>query len=253
MDEHLIAWGARLAAARLQGGTMPDPPCPITLAQGYGLADRAAPALGAMVGWKIGATSDNAMAFLGIAEPIRGRIFAERVWKDGDTALLAGARPAEAEPELAFVLAHDLVAGGDPAAAVGAVHAAAEIVRPSHGAPFRLGAGFIVADNAAGLGVLIGPQLPLTVLDSPERVRIAIRGPDGATAAGTADAVMGHPFHALAWLARHLGRVPAGSLVLAGAMARAIPIAGPPASEASGTLTLDAGVHGTARLTCHGL
>lgn len=247
IPDALARWGKPLAAVRLAGGTMPDPPGPITLPVGYALADRVAPGLGRMAGWKIGATSEGGMAFLGVAEPIRGRLFAERVWRNGGRADLAGDRPAEAEPEVALVMARDLVAGGDPRAAIGAVHAAAEIVRPSHGAPFRLGVGFIVADNAAGLGVLLGPALPMAVLDAPEQLSIGLRGTDGAETRGTADAVMGNPLEALAWLARVLGVVPAGSLVMTGAMARAVPIAG------NGLLVLEAGAHGTATLHCHGL
>lgn len=241
----LIEWSARLAPARMTGGTVVDPPAPIALATGYWLAQRRADALGTPAGWKIGATSKPAMEFLGLDEPIMGRLFAERMWHDDDMADLGGDRPAEAEPEIAFLLARALFAGADPLDAIGEARAAAEIVRPSHDEPFRLGAGFIVADNAAGLGALIGPPIPLDRLAEPEGIEVALAVAGGARCAGTADAVLGNPIAALSWLATKVGEIPAGSWVLSGAMARAIPLEGDPGE---GRLLLDAGAFGTACL-----
>jgi len=241
----LQQWAAALAPARLAGRSVGDPPAPITLEDGYALAEAGQGLLGTPAGWKIGATSAGAMAFLGVAEPIMGRLYADRIWHGGDTADLAGERAAEAEPEIAFHLARPLAAGGDPLASIGAAHAAAEIVRPSHPDPFRLGAGFIVADNAAGLGALIGPQIPLARLAAPADITVSLAVEDGAATTGRADAVLGNPLAALAWLARRLGEIPAGAWVLSGAMARAIPLeAGP----GGGRLVLDAGDCGTATL-----
>lgn len=250
MTEHDLAarletWAAALAPARLVGGSVADPPGPIALDDGYRLARLGERLLGTPAGWKIGATSERAMGFLGVAEPITGRLYAERIWRDGERADLAGERPAEAEPEIAFLLAEPLAAGADPLASIGAVHAAAEIVRPSHPEPFRLGPGFIVADNAAGLGALIGPALPLASLADPARITVALAVEGGAATEGRADAVLGNPLAALAWLARRLGTIPAGSWVLSGGMAPAIPLH---AGANCGRLTLDAGAHGAAQL-----
>lgn len=239
MDEAFSRWAETLGPARLYGGTVNDPPARLSLADGYALAGAAW--LGTPAGWKVGATSDGAMAFLGVDEPIRGRLFAERLWFDGDAADLGGDRPAEAEPEIAFRLAADLAPGANPLPAIGEARAAAEIVRPSHGRPFELGVGFIVADNAAGLGALIGPAIPLSALAEPATLSVSLSA-GGAITSGTADAVLGNPLNALAWLARAMGGLPAGSWVLTGAMARAIPLAG------DGLMRLDAGAHGEATL-----
>jgi 2-keto-4-pentenoate hydratase len=243
--DNLEAWAAGLAPARLAGGSIADPPAPITLAEGYRLAARGEGLLGTPAGWKIGATSARAMDFLGLEEPIRGRLYAERIWHDGARADLSGDRPAEAEPEIAFRLARDLVAGGDPLGAIGEAFAAAEIVRPSHPDPFRLGAGFIVADNAAGIGALIGPPIPLALLAEPAAITVALSVAGGEACVGRADAVLGNPLDALAWLARHIGTIPAGAWVLSGAMTGAIPLTAP---EGEGLLRLDAGPHGSATL-----
>ncbi len=244
-DESLAQWAAALAPARLAGRLLGDPPAPLALEEGYRLAARGEGLLGTPAGWKIGATSERAMGFLGVGEPIMGRLYAERIWQDGALADLSGERPAEAEPEVAFRLAKPLAAGDDPLASIGSAHAAAEIVRPSHPDPFRLGVGFIVADNAAGLGALIGPAIPLAVLAEPASITVALAVEGGAATEGRADAVLGDPLAALAWLARRLGTIPAGSWVLSGAMAPAIPLTGP---EGEGRLTLHAGALGRASL-----
>ncbi len=244
-DDSLDQWAAALAPARLTGRTLVDPPAPISLEEGYRLAQAGESLLGTPTGWKIGATSERAMAFLGVTEPIMGRLYAERIWRDGDHASLAGDRPAEAEPEIAFHLARPLSAGGDPLASIGAAHAAAEIVRPSHPDPFRLGTGFIVADNAAGLGALIGPPIPLAVLAAPDQIVVSLATDGGKATMGQADAVLGNPLAALAWLAGKLGGIPAGSWVLSGSMAPAIPLE---PVQGGGALVLDAGRYGTATL-----
>jgi 2-keto-4-pentenoate hydratase len=245
-ESSLDQWAAALVPARLAGRSVVDPPAAISLAEGYRLAQVGESRLGTPAGWKIGATSARAMAFLGVEEPIIGRLFAERIWHDGDAADLSGDRPAEAEPEIAFRFARPLAAGGDPLASIGAVHAAAEIVRPSHPDPFRLGAGFIVADNAAGLGALIGPEIPVEVLGAPEKVAVVLSVPGGAVSEGRADAVLGNPLNALAWLAQTLGEVPAGAWVLSGGMAPAISLE--PGAGGERRLLLDAGPYGTVTL-----
>ena len=238
-------WAAALAPARLAGSSLADPPRPIGLEEGYRLALAQQHLLGTPAGWKIGATSARAMGFLGVGEPIMGRLHAERIWHDGALADLAGERSAEAEPEVAFLLARPLAAGDDPLASIGAVHAAAEIVRPSHSDPFRLGVGFIVADNAAGLGALIGPAIPLERLADPASITVTLAVEGGVATEGRADAVLGNPLAALDWLAARLGTVPAGSWVLSGAMGPAVPLV----SEAGGgVLRLDAAPFGTATL-----
>jgi 2-oxo-3-hexenedioate decarboxylase/2-keto-4-pentenoate hydratase len=243
MDADLLAWAEGLVSARLMGGWVADPPRPIDLEAGYALADRLAPGLGRAIGWKVGATSAGAMAALGVTEPIRGRLFAERLWPGAGEAVpaLAG---AQVEPEVAFRLARPLAPGGDPLAAVGDAFAAAEIVRPSHPRAFGLGAGFIVADNAASLGAVPGPALPLAALAEPGTLGVRLES-GGAATEGTADMVLGDPLRSLAWLAGVLGGLPAGVLVLTGAMAPAIALA-------PGPLVIDAGMLGRTQILVMG-
>jgi 2-keto-4-pentenoate hydratase len=165
MTESYDRLAERLALARLGGGLAELPT--LALAEGYDVARRLAPRLGPVLGWKVGATSGGAMAFLKVDAPIYGRLFT--LWADGATIDLPGNRPVEVEPEILFVLGPDLL----PLSA----HFGVEFNRPSFADPFGKGAGAIVADNAASLGVLIGPSLPLAALDAPEALvaRLEIR------------------------------------------------------------------------------
>ena len=231
IDDHETL-AERLAVARQSGGVADIPP--LALAAGYDIARRLAPRLGTVLGWKIGATSSGAMAFLKVDAPIHGRLFA--LWQDGDVIDLPDGRPVEVEPEILFVLGADL----QPVAA----HFGVEFNRPSLADPFGSGAGAIVADNAASLGVLVGPPLALADLDAPEALvaRLEIEGV--AVAQGSADAVLGHPARALAALRTALAHDPrglcAGDIIASGAMCRSVLI------TRGQALRLDAGHRGAA-------
>lgn len=221
-----------LAAARL-AGTLVPPPAPLTLAEGYAVATGLHPLLGTPAGWKVGATSAGAQAFLGIAAPIRGRLYVERIWSAGDIGL-PGERDCEVEPEIVLRVGPDL----QPDAAWFGI----EVVRPSFADPFAHGVGAIVADNAASVGLLIGPGLPLAALDDPAALIATIRIDEIDAARGSADAVLGDPRRAYAWLRGQVELRP-GDLVATGAMGRSA------VAARGATLVLDCGVFGQARFT----
>jgi len=209
----LDALAAVLAAARIGGGLAAACPA-LDLAQGYAVAGKLADRLGRGIGWKIGATSPGAQSFLKVAEPIRGRLYG--CWHDGAVVITPGDRPVEVEPEIIVRLGDGL----EPVAAWVGV----EFNRPSFADPFALGVGAIVADNAASLGVLIGPSLPLAALEAPERLTARLRVDGAVVGEGRADAVLGDPRRALDWLERALAGTPdalrPGDLVATGAMCR---------------------------------
>lgn len=218
-----------LAAARLAGTLVPAPG-PLTLAEGYAVAEALYPLLGTAAGWKVGATSAGAQAFLKVAEPIRGRLYAERIWKAGDIAL-PGARPLEVEPEIVLRVGPDLA----PDAAWFGI----ELNRPSYAEPFACGVEAIVADNAASVGLLLGPALPLAALDAPAALIAAIIADGVEVARGSADAVLGNPRASYDWL-RSVVELQPGELVATGAMTRSAVVA------RGATLVLDCGAYGRA-------
>jgi 2-keto-4-pentenoate hydratase len=215
-----------IAEARRRGGLLADARS-VTLEEGYALAEEVAARLGEVVGWKVGATSAGAQAFLQVAEPIYGRVFAGGVMASGAVAA-PGERAAEAEPEIVFELTRD-PDPADPAAAIGRALVGLEVVRPSRDDAFALGAGFIVADNAAHVGLVLGPELPPGALNEPAGLRVALERNGEAAGKGDAAAVLGDPVQALAWLVRKRAGterpVRAGDLVATGAMCRAAPLA----------------------------
>lgn len=224
----------QLATARRNGGTVDFPA--LDLADGYAVARELASRLGPVLGWKIGATSAGAMAFLKVAAPIHGRLFA--LWQDGATIDFPGDRPVEVEPEIVLTLGDDL----EPVAARFGV----EFNRPSFADPFGLGAGAIVADNAASLGVLLGPPIDIGALDAPAALVASLEIDGARVATGSADAVLGDPRLALAALRASLTGDPRGlrpgDVIASGAMCRSVLI------ERGQALRLDAGRHGSASI-----
>jgi 2-keto-4-pentenoate hydratase len=204
-----------IVAARMSGGSLDDG-APLTLEQGYAVAERVAPRLGAIAGWKVGATNPGAQAFLRIGEPLRGRIYREALHRSPAAFAPPGARPCEAEPEIVL----EAGKAGEPVRAWLGI----EIVRPSRDDAQALGAGFIVADNAAHVALVIGPEIPIEALARPAGIRVELFRNGEAAGEGGADAVLGDPRRSLEWLAGK-GLLRVGDLVATGAMCRAVPFA----------------------------
>ncbi len=201
-----------IAAARRSGATYVFPK--LSLDEGYAVAREVWPLLGTPVGWKIGATNEGGQRFLGIAAPIRGRVY--RVVEAGEGPLVIGQdlvpgdRAPEAEPEIVLRV-------GDSRPRIGI-----EVVRPSSLTPFDDGVGAIVADNAAHVLLVVGPPFDPAFLATPDTVTVTLTRNGEAAASGDARAVLGDPRRALDWLAGEETLVD-GAWVASGAMTRAAP------------------------------
>ena len=110
---------------------------------------------------------------------------------------------------------------------MGSVHASLEVI-DSRIADWRIRLVDTVADNASfGAYVLAAEGVPAQGLDlAAVRCRLSVNGEEVAT--GTADAVLGSPLEALAWLANTLGArgvgLEAGHVVLPGSITAAFPV-----------------------------
>lgn len=202
-----------------------------------------------VVGAKLGLTSVAKQRRMQVDRPIVGFLTdAMQLPADVPVDLAAsGWVQPRAEPEIAFLLGHDLGTGpGRPAAGrdevaacVAAVAVAVEVI-DSRYRDYRFRLSDVVADNTSAAGFVLGPWLDAKArLDELSTVpcTLAVDGRDVAAATGAA--ILGDPLHALARLAAHAasrGRpVPAGSVVLAGAMTDAVPLlAGQTVSVRSG-------------------
>ena len=164
-----------------------------------------------VVGAKLGLTSEAKQRTMQVHEPIVGFLTAGMDLA-GSADLAALVQP-RVEPEVAFVLARDL-AGPVPLAElpsyVASVATALEVL-DSRWAGYAFRLPDVLADNTSAAAYLVGEPVD-----------------DELVATTSPAAILGDPLAALGHLADHLGRrdevLPAGSVVLAGAMTDAVPL-----------------------------
>lgn len=224
MDKLLTA----LVSARSGGprvGAVEEPPS--DLRHAYRIAEQltAEVGRGEPAGWKVGATSEGAQSFLGLTEPIYGRIYSGSV--EPAPAALSFQDGLEAEPEILFRMIDNLTAldcrtEEGARRAIASVHVGLEVNRPSYERPFEAGALPIVADNAAHAGLVIGREIEPAGYND---VSVAVSTGDAVVSEGHSSAVLGDPLRSVIWLA---GELPAETSmsrawIATGAMARSVP------------------------------
>lgn len=199
---------------------------------------------------KLGLTSRAKQQQMNVDEPIFG-------WLVDGTAIDVGQQlevdtfiQPRVEPEIAFLTNAPLRGRGVTSAHV---LAATEAVLPaidvldSRYAGYQFTLADVAADNASAAAYRVGDPVPVAGIDL--RLVGCVFERNGeliATAAGAA--VLEHPAAAVAWFVRKLAargeELPAGSLVLAGALTAAIPVA------AGDVIRVSIDRIGTAELTC---
>jgi 2-keto-4-pentenoate hydratase len=178
-----------------------------------------------VVGAKIGLTARSVQAQLGVDQPDFGHLFADMAVPDGDTVAPGRLLQPKVEAEVAFVMARTPDAGRLTTAAlidsVAYALPAIEIV-DSRIAGWNIGIVDTVADNAsAGLFVLGTRPVPLADLDL--RLCGMVLEKNGEPVSfGAGAACLGHPLHALGWLAAKMAEVgrplAQGDVILSGAL-----------------------------------
>jgi 2-keto-4-pentenoate hydratase len=205
-------------------------------AEGYRIQravhDLVLPYAGAMVGYKIGCTSAVMQRYLDIPHPCAGGVFAKGVHDSGARLNASDYIRVGVECEIAVRLARDLPASAAPftaakvAPAIGAYHPAIEIVDDRYVQWETMGAPTLVADDFFAAGCVLGEAVACGNAPDLQNVigRAVINGVEAGR--GTGADVLGHPHHALAWLANHLaeqGRgLHAGQIVLTGSLVKTI-------------------------------
>jgi 2-keto-4-pentenoate hydratase len=235
-----IATAARIIATsrRNRVGLKALPPdlAPKDEAEGYkvqrAVHDLLLPENGALIGYKIGCTSKVMQQYLDIPHPCGGGVFARGVHESGVRLRAADFVRVGVECEIAVRLARPLAAGQGPFTAdnvSGAIEAylpAIEIVDDRYERWETLGAPTLVADDFFAAGCVLGAAVPHAAAPDLLAVtgRALINGVEAGT--GTGADVLGHPRHALAWLANHLsheGRgLHAGQIVLTGSLVKTV-------------------------------
>jgi 2-oxo-3-hexenedioate decarboxylase len=198
----------------------------------YELQDEVIARLGGeVVAAKLGLTSVAKQQQMNVDEPAYGWLLAGSQLDVGDTLACGELIQPRCEPEIAFRTAAELsgpaVTSGEVLAATAAVMPAIDVL-DSRYAGYRFTLPAVVADNASAARFVVGPGT------APEGIDLRLlgclferNGEVVATAAGAA--VLDHPAAAVAWLVRSLHRrgrsLPAGSLVLSGALTAAVAVA----------------------------
>jgi 2-oxo-3-hexenedioate decarboxylase/2-keto-4-pentenoate hydratase len=207
------------------------------------LHDLLLPSAGAMVGYKVGCTSDVMQQYLGIPHPCGGGVFARGVHESGVTLALRDFVHVGVECEIAVRIGRDLPPAEAPftaeaaASAIEAYHPAIEIVDERYADWSSLGAPTLVADDFFAAGCVLGkPVARSAAPDLPGVVgRAIVNGVEAGR--GTGADVLGHPHNPLAWLANHLAQegkgLHAGQIVLTGSLVRTIWL------DAAATVTMD--------------
>lgn len=184
-----------------------------------------------VVGAKLGLTSQAKQERMGVATPIVGFLTESMRLAEGDVPTrFAHWRQPRIEPEIAFVTATDIdrrLGAGEVMSTVATAHLAAEVLDSTwDGYRFRLPD--VVADNTSAAGfMLAAPSVRATDVDLA-RLECVVAVDGEVVHRATGASILGHPLRAIEVLAQHLERrgqvLPAGSIVLAGALTDAVPM-----------------------------
>ena len=222
---------ARLAEAiRTRTGIAPESP-DLTVEEAYDLQDELLALLDTPIeAVKLGLTSVAKQQQMNVDEPCYGYLLQGTQVEVGTPLIRSELIQPRVEPEIAFRIGADLsgsaVSASDVMAATESVMPAIDVLDSRYsGYSFTLPA--VVADNISSGRYALGPAVSPRDMDL--RLVGCILEKNGElvdTAAGAA--VLDHPAAAVAWYVRSLHRrgtlVPAGTVILAGAMTAAIPI-----------------------------
>jgi 2-keto-4-pentenoate hydratase len=218
---------------------LPGELAPRSADEAYGIQDAfvalRAEKLGAIAGYKIALSTAAMQKFVGVDAPQAGVMLGETVRSTPATVQAAGYVNLIVEFEIAVRIAEDLPVADAPfsrdrvARAVGAVMPAIELAddRGADYALLRRHPLALICDNAWNEGAVLGYPVEEWQGVDLETVRgvASINGHEVGQGRG-ADA-MGHPFHAVAWIADHLsaeGRgLLRGDVVITGSLIRTQP------------------------------
>jgi 2-keto-4-pentenoate hydratase len=238
MSQIRAAAAAIAAARRGRSPLQPlaDAAAPRTEAEGYLIQDAVhdllAADFGARVGYKIGCTSAVMQQYLAIPHPCGGGIFAAGVHPSGVSLRAGDFVRVGVECEIAVRLGRDLAPAQAPFTAEAAAEAieaclpAIEIVDDRYADWQTLGAPTLVADDFFAAGCVLGTAVAREAAPDLREVlgRAVLNGAEAGR--GTGADVLGHPHHALAWLANHLAAagksLRQGEIVLTGSLVKTL-------------------------------
>jgi 2-oxo-3-hexenedioate decarboxylase len=183
-----------------------------------------------LIGAKLGLTSRAKQQVMNVAEPLYGWMTSAMLVPYGEPVDRASLIHPRAEPEIAFLLGEVSAPATVTSvlAATKSVFAAVDIL-DSRYHDFRFTLADVVADNASGGRILLGPESRrLDELIDLRLLGTVLRTGGEVTYTAAGAATMGHPAAAVAWLINRLDgqgkTLPPGSLVLSGGLTAPIPL-----------------------------
>lgn len=184
-----------------------------------------------VIGKKVGLTSVAMQKMLGVDEPDYGHLLDDMNVPNGGTVKMSNFLSPKIEAEIGFVLGEDLngpnVTFLDVLMATKYVVPTLEII-DSRIADWKIKLVDTVADNGSSAMVVVGEQR--TEIDGIDlrSVGMTFYKNNEMVATGSGAAALGHPAHAIAWLANKLHEfgisLKAGELILPGALSAAISV-----------------------------
>ena len=181
------------------------------------------------MGWKVGLTARAIQEQFGVHEPVFGCLLADGFKPSGHVFRRDELIEPGFENELCIVLGRDVPAGAtrnDVTAAVARIHPAFEIIEARGDLTRQLA--LALADNAQQKAFVLGAPIRPDALPELSEVeaRMCINGVEAAT--GRGDAVLGHPFNSIVWLAGKLAAfgetLRAGEYIMSGSFTRQFPL-----------------------------
>ena len=224
-----------------------DPPAAaakLTVADAYRIqlinVERRVAAGRRIVGGKVGLTSVAMQKMMGVDEPDFGHLFDDMILQSGEECAVGALMIPRVEPEIAFVLSRELrgpgVTRADVLAAAEYVTPALEII-DTRIRDWKITLADTIADNASSGRVVLGSEKTPPIKHDLANIAMKLQKNGALIEEGVGSAVLGHPAEPVAWLANKFAEfgqsLAAGSIVIPGALCRAVPVAAGDAITAS--------------------
>jgi 2-keto-4-pentenoate hydratase len=185
-----------------------------------------------IVGGKVGLTSAAMQKMMGVNEPDFGHLFDDMILTGGGECSVGTLMLPRVEPEIAFVLSRELRGPGitreDVLAAAEYVTPALEII-DTRIRDWKITLADTIADNASSGRVVLGAEKTAPRRYDLASVAMKLEKNGAVVEEGVGSAVLGHPAEPVAWLANKLAEfgqsLAAESIVIPGALCRAVPVA----------------------------
>lgn len=185
----------------------------------------------AVVGHKVGLSSEAMQQMMGVDEPDYGHLLADMRLHEVEPVDVSRYCYPRVEVEVAFVLGRTLPGADcteeDVLAATEHVAPAIELI-DSRITDWQIGLVDTIADNASSAGFVLGAERVDPAAVDLLAVDVTLTRSGEKVAEGRSDAVLGNPVTAVAWLARKVAgfgvRLEAGHVVLPGSCTRAVDV-----------------------------